>query len=85
MRHAANTHAVDLSRGGIVCSTKYTDVVAVAAGYPYVSCVRCWRRLSDAGVAMEDEVVRRSLPKVYLITGLRVVRDGRPQGGRRDR
>ena len=80
MRHAANTHAVDLARGGIMCSTRYVDVVAVDS--PYVTCCRCWRRLDRAGVDMLDDAVRARLPKVYLITGLRLVRDGRPRGGR---
>jgi len=75
VRHAANTHAVDLVRGGIMCKTRYVDVVAVVDGYPYVSCMRCWDRLYHAGVDMMDEAVRRSIPKVYLVTGLRMVRE----------
>ena len=74
MKHAANTHAVDLNTGGIMCKTRYVDVVPVAS--PYVSCLRCWDRLYRSGVDMFDDDVRTRLPKVYLVTGLRMIREG---------
>lgn len=75
MKHAANTHAVDLNTGGIFCAMNYVDVVPVES--PYVTCFRCRDRLRRAGVDVMNDVVRARLPKVYLVTGLRMVRTGR--------
>ncbi len=73
MRHAANTHAVDLNTGGIMCATRYVDVVATAS--PYLTCCRCWRALRRHGIDVDDVITRRQLPKAYLVTGLRMVRE----------
>ncbi len=72
MRHAANTHAVDLNTGGIWCKMRYVDVVATSSRY--LTCIHCWKRLRNAGVGIDNESVRRAWPKVYLVTGLRMVR-----------
>lgn len=69
MRHAANTHAVDLNTGRVVCGYPHVDVVH--ADSRYVTCWRCCRRLRAIGIGDNQ---RRALPKVYLVTGLRVVR-----------
>lgn len=75
MKHAANTHAVDLNTGGVVCGyRRYVDVVEARS--LYVTCFRCWDRLYKRGVDMLDEATRAAVPKVYLVTGLRVVRTG---------
>lgn len=73
MKHAANTHAVDLNTGGIMCKTRYIDVVPTSS--PYLTCCRCRARLHRRGVDMQDASVRARLPKVYLVTGLRMVRE----------
>lgn len=68
-RHAANTHAVDLNTGEVICRYPHVDVVH--SDSPYLTCARCWRRLRAAGVDMER---RAKMPKVYLVTGMCVVR-----------
>jgi len=74
MRHAANTHAVDLSTGGVMCGYPHVDVAPYDG--PYLTCCRCWRALRRRGDGTDDAAVRRWWPKVYLVTGLRVVRAG---------
>jgi hypothetical protein len=72
-RHSANTHAVDLNTGGIVCGHKYVDLVPTDS--PYLTCFVCCRFLRRMGVDISDDATRRRWPKAYLVTGLRVVRD----------
>lgn len=72
MRHAVNTHAVDLNTGGIMCRTRYVDLVPTAS--PYLTCWRCCKIMRRRfGVDVGDDE-RRRWPKVHLVTGLRVVR-----------
>lgn len=72
MRHAANTHAVDLNTGGVACGYPHVDVVHAESRY--LTCWRCCRVLRRRGVDISDEATRRRVPKVYLVTGLRMVR-----------
>lgn len=71
-RVAANTHAVDLNTGGIMCATRYVDVVPYEGRF--LTCIRCWKALRRMGVDVFDENELRRVPKVRLITGLRMVR-----------